>query len=116
MEKITRLTESDLTRLVRRVIEEQTTMDDSCLKKMGFKFYPKSGNSMRQGPYGNIPAYYKDKYQGNDAMFYMNGKLRIMGGKTTNNPSGMEKRGEWKCESGKLNVFNLSEWKRAMPS
>jgi hypothetical protein len=50
MEKITRLTESDLTRLVRRVIEEQTTMDDSCLKKMGFKFYPKSGNSMRQVP------------------------------------------------------------------
>ena len=114
--KVITLTESELVNLIKRmvgnsnIIEEETTMDDSCLKKMGFKFYPKSKSmSVRPGPYGNLPSYYEGKYGEYPAIFYVDGNMRVLGGNFK------EKNGKWKCASGKLNVFNLSEWKQKTP-
>jgi len=115
--KVITLTESELVNLIKRmvdnsnVIEEETTMDGSCLKNMGFKFYPKiKSKYTRPGPYGNMPAYYEGKYQGNSALFYVDGYMRVLGKNYQN------KTGKWKCESGKLVVFNLSDWKLSPPA
>ena len=84
-------------------------VEDSCLKTMGFKFEPKS-QSRRAGPYGNLPASYTGNYKGNKTIFYLDGTLRVVG------KNYQAKKGNWKCESGVLKVFNVTDWKLTPPS
>ena len=84
-------------------------VEDSCLKTMGFKFEPKS-QSRRAGPYGNLPASYTGNYKGNKTIFYLDGTLMVVG------KNYQAKKGNWKCESGVLKVFNVTDWKLTPPS
>lgn len=84
-------------------------VEDSCLKTMGFKFEPKS-QSRRAGPYGNLPASYTGNYKGNKTIFYLDGTLRVVG------KNYQAKKGNWKCESGVLKVFNVTDWKLTPPA
>ena len=107
MKKVIRLSESDLARLIKRVIKEELSnnVDDSCLKNMGFEF--QTGG--KQGIF-TIPSSYRGKYQGNQTVFYLDGTMRVIGERHQG------KEGKWKCESGQLKVIGLSGWKLMPPT
>ena len=93
------------------LVNEQTSInsgDVSCLKNSSYKFV--SAQKMDpNGPHIPInsdkPAYYEGKYNNMNAQFYLNGIVRIL-------YEDKEQRGKWKCDNGKLNVYNLGESKR----
>jgi hypothetical protein len=107
MKKVIRLTESDLARLIKRVIKEELSnnVDDSCLKNMGFEFL----KGQKVGVY-NVPSSYRGKYQGSQTTFFLDGTMKVMGERHQG------KEGKWKCESGQLKVISLSGWKLMPPT
>jgi DNA-directed RNA polymerase subunit E'/Rpb7 len=107
MKKVIRLTESDLTRLIKKVIKEElaNNVDDSCLKNMGFEFQ----TGKKVGVY-NVPSSYRGKYQGSETTFYLDGTMKVKGERYQG------KEGKWKCESGQLKVISLSDWKLMPPN
>ncbi len=95
MGKIIRLTESDLTRLVRRVIKEQQSKDVGCLLNAGYKRETIGGPMVRREVYVTI----KD---GLTYHFSIHGEVRVFN-RTTN------KTGKWVCESKKIKLIDLKD-------
>jgi hypothetical protein len=101
MKKIIRLTENDLTRIIERVIQEQS-VDHSCLKNAGFKFV-EGGNAYNQiGKPMKFEGHYEGSYMGKMGRFLLNGNF------STNDE---KQQGKWKCENNKVVVFDLKTYK-----
>jgi len=113
MKKVIRLTEDDLTRLVRRVIKEQseksvyktaTKVDESCLIQGGFK------KKMVGGPMTKSEVYQKS-INGKTHQLNVDGYARII------ENDEMESIGKWVCDMSsphKVKFLNLRS-RRIMP-
>jgi hypothetical protein len=95
MGKVIRLTESDLTRLVRRVIKEQTSKDVGCLLSAGYEKKTIGGPMVRREVYTTTK-------NGLTYQFDIRGKVRVFGNNTN-------KTGTWVCESKKIKLVGMKE-------
>ena len=107
MGKIIKLTESDLTRIVKRVIQEQT--NDTCFK--GYKF-----SNVFQSNINNIKGgqnYSKTDSQGNEVILFKGSDWTKGGGviipRNIEQTGVKERRISWFCESGKLTIFDVAK-------
>jgi len=99
MSKIIRLTESDLVRLVNKVIEEQTN-DTSCLNQ--FKKTPKGS----RGRFGGVTEhdYWSGTYQGYNISINFDGTCKLTKSSTQEKISA-----KWKCEHGSFKVYDKKQ-------
>jgi hypothetical protein len=105
MARIIRLTESDLTRLIKRVIKEQEQSDTSCLKQFTLI---KKGSRGRQGTISERDYWFgKYTYKGmeTDVMVYPDGTLTIFVKQNNKKFVG----GKWKCENGNFTIINSGQ-------
>ncbi len=103
MGKIIKLTESDLTRIVRRVIQEQS--GDNCFK--GYKFSQVFQSNISKIKSGQ--NYSKTDSQGNDVILFKGSDWTKGGGviipRNIESPGVKERYISWFCDSGKLTIF-----------
>ena len=109
MGKIIKLTESDLTRIVKRVIQEQTS--DNCFK--GYKF-----SQVFQSNIENLKGgqnYSKTDSQGNDVILFKGSDWTKGGGaiipKNIESPGVKVRKISWMCSSGKLTIVDIAKIK-----
>jgi hypothetical protein len=95
MAKTIRLTEADLTRLVKKVIEEQSSKDVSCLIKAGYK------KESIGGPMTKREVYSATK-NGMKHQINVNGGIRVFNDSSN-------KTGKWMCENGKIKIMGLKD-------
>jgi len=100
MKKIVRITESDITRLVKKIINEQSSKDISCLLNSGYK------KETIGGPMTRREVYTTEK-NGMTYQISINGGVRVFDNKT-------HKQGTWSCENGKVKISGLKDT-RLMP-
>ena len=104
MSKIIRLTEVDLTRIVRRVIQEQTK--DACFKEYKFsQVFQSNIENLRGGQ-----NYSKTDSKGNDVILFKGSDWTKGGGaiipKNIESPGVKVRKISWMCSSGKLTIFD----------
>lgn len=95
MSKIIRLTESELRKVVNRIVQEQKSKDVGCLVNSGFK------RKTIGGPMNRVEVYTTTK-NGLTYQYSMLGGVRVFG-------NGTHKVGDWVCESGKIKIVNLKD-------
>jgi hypothetical protein len=111
MKKTIKLTESDLTRIVKRVIQEQTK--DTCFDGYKFSQVFQSNIHVPQSNIKNLGGgqnYSKTDSKGNDVILFKGTDWTKGGGVII--PRNIESPGvkvrliSWMCSSGKLNIFD----------
>jgi hypothetical protein len=106
MKKVVRLTESQLKDVIKRVIQEETNIDTSCLK--GFK-YEEANNQM---PHRKVPSSWTGRYQGKEIILYSEDIFANASGKYNAilfPEKGKRQRCRWKCENGKLVIYGMDK-------
>ena len=103
MGKIIKLTESDLARIVKRVIQEQTT--DNCFK--GYKFSQVFQSNISKIKGGQ--NYSKTDSNGDEVILFKGSDWTKGGGviipRNIESPGVKERYISWFCSSGKLKIF-----------